>query len=345
MAQAETWLRGGRAASRMQLRRASPAEYLQYSGMEVLMKDILAQLLEQRPAQAQEVLLASLERAVHGEHCIGRDFSFISASPRNILAFIWAVDDAFSSFHQSEGTLLSIADFHQMLLLLCPDLPLELVEKPAKALREAQLFETAYDYPTLCKAFFIYLYFRKAMPALQARFAVLASGEKLSVDGVIEAACKGFAKTAAHLTLGQKEVGERLVAPLVDHWRKPLTAAFGTTGCSNREEVLSCIIRSEEISDVLRTRPAPSLLKIPDSALLELFQAPQHQGDGAEFEEDDTTDNSDAGGPISLMTWEARMARRYRPHGGKSRKPSVKKSLVPMKKPARQKSQAKGSVK
>ena len=122
-------LHGGRTLLSFSPRECGEQAYLDFTQLELYVRDALAQVLEHRPANPQQVLHDCIERTALGRQCAGRDFTFVSANARNMLAFVQLVHEAYAKFRERRESLLSIAGFHQLLLLLCPDLPLKLVER------------------------------------------------------------------------------------------------------------------------------------------------------------------------------------------------------------------------
>ena len=66
----------------------------------------------------------------HGSQSLFREFSFVKATPQNRLFLIKLFYRCFKPIgHQ--GDLLNIREYHSLVALICPDFPLETIQKTA----------------------------------------------------------------------------------------------------------------------------------------------------------------------------------------------------------------------
>ena len=333
-------LHGGRTLLSSSPRECGEQAYLDFTQLELYVRDALAQVLEHRPANPQQVLHDCIERTALGRQCAGREFTFVSANARNTLAFVQLVHEAYAKFHERRDSLLSIADFHQLLLLLCPDLPLELVERPARIVREAQLFEAAYTYDTISCAFFVFLYIRKLLPRLEAIFAVAAPVSATEVlhrvamlvddvpgAGAAQGAVEVPGKTLRGMDGGSERIGAGGIsiapidgstrgAALGDLVRRCLQTALGGAACRSAEDVLRPLLLDRSLSEALCARRARPAVRgaAENGAALRLLQPVVHgQSDGHGEDEDSLSAAEDACGAADgsdarrgVVGWEGR---------------------------------------
>eukprot|EP00698_Gefionella_okellyi_P016098 TRINITY_DN4583_c0_g1_i1.p1 TRINITY_DN4583_c0_g1~~TRINITY_DN4583_c0_g1_i1.p1 ORF type:complete len:288 (+),score=50.95 TRINITY_DN4583_c0_g1_i1:3-866(+) len=110
----------------------SSQEYLARSHVDVYLQDVITQLLQWRDERPLEYIADYFARVMSGANVLMREFTHVKATPRNRLAFCKKIKEAYTKFADTQE--MSLNDCHQMLLLLCPDFPVELVNEVGVAL-------------------------------------------------------------------------------------------------------------------------------------------------------------------------------------------------------------------
>jgi len=95
--------------------------YLDEINAEYYFNDVISLLIKLKPERPVEFMYFYFQRLNEYDHAGNRDFSFITETNRNRLAFISSCDRAFSHFDDKEEML--IGDFYQLITLLCPSIP------------------------------------------------------------------------------------------------------------------------------------------------------------------------------------------------------------------------------
>ncbi|CAD5119131.1 DgyrCDS7772 [Dimorphilus gyrociliatus] len=113
----------------------TPQQYLEKHFINVYLEDAVTQLLEHKD-ETQKVnvynFMADYFQSVkNGKHTLFRSYSYVSATPHNRASMV----QTFGSWLRrvaTNGELLSIAEYHSLLKLICPDFPLSIVKKAAR---------------------------------------------------------------------------------------------------------------------------------------------------------------------------------------------------------------------
>ncbi|KAK9812832.1 hypothetical protein WJX72_004418 [[Myrmecia] bisecta] len=111
----------------------SVEEYLQKHHLGVYISDMVGLLLQGSTDVADPVIYAAdyLTAVVAGHHVVGRSFTYIAATPHNRRTFLAVAKRTLAHVHRIGE--LSLEDFHSLLQLLCPDIPLRVVKSAFKA--------------------------------------------------------------------------------------------------------------------------------------------------------------------------------------------------------------------
>ena len=123
---------GARRVAEEERQRVSSAEYLATHDLELYLREALkhaarcAAVKDPRGANPNTHIEAAAEyfQAVNlGRHVAGREWSFVSATTRNTMAFLHDCDEAWGN----ADAQLSAKDWHSALRLQCPDVPFAVV--------------------------------------------------------------------------------------------------------------------------------------------------------------------------------------------------------------------------
>ena len=106
--------------ARASLMSMSGREYLDFLQLRVYFTDVVHQLLASRDEHPVEFMHQYFRRVGAMEHVVGREYAFVSATCWNRRAFVLSCHATFGALALVE---LTVADFHQLLMLLCPDFP------------------------------------------------------------------------------------------------------------------------------------------------------------------------------------------------------------------------------
>lgn len=105
----------------------SAEQYLAKHHIRDYVEDVTKLLLECRDENPLSYLHRYFKCCSDGTNVLLREFEYINATPRNRHAFVVMFRSAYSNF--DDGHMVSLSDYHQLLLLLCPDFPGWLVHK------------------------------------------------------------------------------------------------------------------------------------------------------------------------------------------------------------------------
>lgn len=108
-----------------------PKRYLKKHHVQVYIEDALKQWLHKKSHPSKlhplQFLLQYFKDVHTGTHIIGRDYSFVSLTPHNRASFIKLLWRTFFNLSKENVTMKAV-DYHQLLQLLCADLPPTLLE-------------------------------------------------------------------------------------------------------------------------------------------------------------------------------------------------------------------------
>lgn len=105
--------------------RLSSREYLEQHDVAFYLEDAVGLLLDKRDDQPLDFIADYFEQVLHGTHVLLRDFSYVNRCAHSRWSFVRSAREALSDFDQTKPT--SAADMTQLLRLVCPDFPLEVV--------------------------------------------------------------------------------------------------------------------------------------------------------------------------------------------------------------------------
>mmetsp|Transcript_41281 Transcript_41281/g.74642 ORF Transcript_41281/g.74642 Transcript_41281/m.74642 type:complete len:187 (+) Transcript_41281:52-612(+) len=115
-------------------RQQAASVYLQSFNFDFYLQELCARL-QGRGANAAELeLLADFfGRLADGTHVQHRNFAYVTATPLNRKAFVHWLRNALSVLPMPPDSMsCTVRDFHDMLVEMCPDFPLQMVEDAAR---------------------------------------------------------------------------------------------------------------------------------------------------------------------------------------------------------------------
>ena len=111
----------------------------------------------------------------HGTQSLFREFSFVKATPQNRLSLVKLFYRCFKSIGH-RGDLLNIREYHSLVTLICPDFPLETIQKTARIILTDDVMDCLVAFRDFIYAFqvqFVYEEFLKL--CLEVYSSVLAA--------------------------------------------------------------------------------------------------------------------------------------------------------------------------
>ena len=111
----------------------------------------------------------------------GREYAFVSATAWNRRSFIVVFREAIQHLLNTDVT---VSDFHQLLLLLCPDFPRSTLDAIVHVLPRALLCDGQFCCATLATAFEVHWFHAKFLSALDPFFRRLVSIDPAASGGV-----------------------------------------------------------------------------------------------------------------------------------------------------------------
>jgi len=108
--------------------------YLDKHHIEFYLKDAIFQLHQLTDEKVNAAsFLADYFFSVHKEnHVLFREYSFVKTTSLNKKCFIKSVWSCFRNVALYGSELLSVKEYHSLVLLVCPDFPLDVIQKVAK---------------------------------------------------------------------------------------------------------------------------------------------------------------------------------------------------------------------
>ncbi|KAI1904613.1 hypothetical protein AGOR_G00007420 [Albula goreensis] len=155
-------------------------EFLAEKNVLFYLEDAVNQLLQHKEEYIQFGIVryfAEYFRSVKsGSHILFREFDYVKATAHNRASFIHIFWRCFRQIGKN-GDLLATMEYSSLLQLLCPDFPVEMVQKAARIV----LMEDAMDCP-MCFADFLYafqiqFYFEEFLDSIAVIYQDLLSGK------------------------------------------------------------------------------------------------------------------------------------------------------------------------
>jgi hypothetical protein len=103
-----------------------PAQYIEESGVAMYLRDVVRLLLAQRTEKPLLFIHEYFQGVLKGENVVLREFGYVNSTSRNRLSFIINFEKAYKQMGEEA---IPVDDYHQLLVLLCPDFPRVLVDR------------------------------------------------------------------------------------------------------------------------------------------------------------------------------------------------------------------------
>ncbi|KAF4321654.1 hypothetical protein BBO99_00001165 [Phytophthora kernoviae] len=110
--------------------------YLQQSGVQFYVDDLVQQLQDKRPDQPALFIANYFTAVIKGTNVKGRPFEYINGCLQNRIAFLSQLQRSYGKI--DHNMLLSVGDFTEMLWCQCRDLPVQLVKQATCHLPEGE---------------------------------------------------------------------------------------------------------------------------------------------------------------------------------------------------------------
>ena len=95
----------------------------------------------------------------HGTQLLFREFFFVKATPQYRLSLVKLFYDCFKPIGH-RGDLLNIREYHSLVTLICPDFPLEIIQKTAQFILTDDAMECLVAFRDFMYAFKCNLYMK-----------------------------------------------------------------------------------------------------------------------------------------------------------------------------------------
>ncbi|XP_031550009.1 UPF0705 protein C11orf49 homolog [Actinia tenebrosa] len=154
-------------------------QYLEKYHVLTYLEDAIGQLLEHRddnPRVLPARFLSDYFRSVvQGNHTLFRGYSFIRSTPFNRSCFIRVFWKAFRHIGKN-GDLLTAAEYHSLICLLCPDFPFEPIQKAAKIILMEDAMDCLMSFVDFLYAFEIQFYYEEFFEELHKAYQMIQAG-------------------------------------------------------------------------------------------------------------------------------------------------------------------------
>lgn len=111
--------------------------YLQRHRIDTYLAEAVRMLLDDRRERPVEAVAEYFERVRDGSHVLHREYAHVRATPHNQLSFLRLVRDAISQMPPDSEVAPS--QFHELLGIVCPDFPFEVLHVAARLCTRAKL--------------------------------------------------------------------------------------------------------------------------------------------------------------------------------------------------------------
>jgi len=144
-------------------------EYLNQTGLNVYLSDCVLEILNGRHEQPLLALQQYFQKIVDSTHIHGREFAFIDATARNRLSLVRSFESTFACFEPNE--VLVAEDVHQLLCIVCPDFPIDIVRSSLKPFSSPKL-----PYALASRSVSLYIFYRRFLESIQEIFVGASGG-------------------------------------------------------------------------------------------------------------------------------------------------------------------------
>ncbi|KAG7391927.1 hypothetical protein PHYPSEUDO_003133 [Phytophthora pseudosyringae] len=140
-----------RTLTRLPSRTSSNEFYLQQSGVQFFVDDLVRQLQDKHPDHPAQFIANYFDAVVKGTNVKGRPFEYVNGCLQNRAAFLAQLQRSYAKIDQS--TVLSVGDFTEMLWCQCRDLPTQVVRQATYHISEGEDGQRRASLRTLLAAF------------------------------------------------------------------------------------------------------------------------------------------------------------------------------------------------
>ncbi|KAM4733942.1 centriolar satellite-associated tubulin polyglutamylase complex regulator 1 [Anableps anableps] len=163
------------------LNSAVPAEqYLADSHVLFYLNDAVTQLLDHKEEYTQFGLVRYFAEyfssVKNSNHVLFREFNYIRATQHNRASFIRVFWRCFRQIGKS-GDLLSVLEYRSLLQLLCPDFPLEVVQRAARIVLTDDATDCLMSFSDFIYAFQLQFCFQEFLDSVQVIYQDLLAGK------------------------------------------------------------------------------------------------------------------------------------------------------------------------
>lgn len=154
-------------------------QYLAKYHVLTYLQDAVAQLLEHKEENPRVIparfLSDYFRSVVQGNHTLFREYGYIQGTPHNKASFIRVFWKCFRHIGRN-GDLLSAKEYHSLICLLCPDFPLEPVQKTARIILMEDAIDCLMSFPDFLYAFQTQFFYEEFIEKLHGTYQALLSG-------------------------------------------------------------------------------------------------------------------------------------------------------------------------
>lgn len=154
-------------------------QYLAKYHVLTYLQDAISQLLEHKEENPRVIparfLSDYFKSVVEGNHTLFREYSYIQKTPHNKASFIQVFWKCFRHIGKN-GDLLSAKEYHSLICLLCPDFPLEPVQKTARIILMEDAIDCLMSFADFLYAFQTQFFYEEFIEKLHSTYQALLSG-------------------------------------------------------------------------------------------------------------------------------------------------------------------------
>ncbi|KAM3870061.1 centriolar satellite-associated tubulin polyglutamylase complex regulator 1 [Diretmus argenteus] len=155
-------------------------EYLAETNVLFYLSDAVTQLLEHKDEYTQfgviRYFAEYFSSVKNSNHVLFREYNYIRATPHNRASFIRVFWRCYRQIGKS-GDLLSMLEFRSLLLLLCPDFPVELVQNAARIVLMDDAVDCLMSFSDFLCAFQLQFYYQEFLDSVLVIYQDLLSGK------------------------------------------------------------------------------------------------------------------------------------------------------------------------
>ncbi|XP_034031605.1 UPF0705 protein C11orf49 homolog [Thalassophryne amazonica] len=158
----------------------SADQYLADSKVLFYLSDAVNQLLEHKEEYTQfgvvRYFAEYFSSVKNGNHVLFREYNFVRATPHNRASFIKVFWRCFRQVGK-RGDLLSVLEFKSLLQLLCPDFPVEIVQRAARIVLMDDASDCLMSFSDFLYAFQLQFFYQEFLESMLEIYQELLSGK------------------------------------------------------------------------------------------------------------------------------------------------------------------------